>query len=384
MKTNIFLISFLIVGLTAKSQQTITKTFVHNSVTRSYIIYIPAIYNGIKPVPLVFNFHGYTMSASQQMTLCDFRPVADTAGFILVHPQGTLFNGNTHWNVGGWTNGSTADDIGFTNAMIDTIASHYNINLSKVYSTGFSNGGFFSFELACQLGNRIAAIGSVSGSMTPETYNNCNPKRPVPIIQIHGTTDNTILYNGMSYSKPIATTLAYWVNYNQTNINPIITSLPNLNTTDGSTVELYAYLNGNRCSSVKHYKVLGGGHEWPGSWGNMDINSSAEIWRFLRQYDLNGCTPVGINEPPIFSNISVSPNPSKDFIKLIYTVANVGVYDVIIYNSLGQRVISKHVSQNQIGTTTEIINLTELKSGMYFLQLTGMGSTIAVKIFKSE
>ncbi len=83
---------FLFATLYTNAQQIINETMLHHGVTREYIVYIPAIYDGLNPVPLLFNFHGYGMSANDQMTVLNMRAVADTAGFIIVYPQGTL-----HW-----------------------------------------------------------------------------------------------------------------------------------------------------------------------------------------------------------------------------------------------------------------------------------------------
>ena len=142
------LIFILLFPYFAFSQQTISDSIVHNNVTRYFTTYIPAVYNSSIPVPLLFNFHGYTSNASQQMWYGDFRSIADTANFLLVHPQGGVDStGNTHWNVG-W-NGSIGDDIGFTAALIDSLSAEYNINQDRIYSTGMSNGGFMSFNLAC-------------------------------------------------------------------------------------------------------------------------------------------------------------------------------------------------------------------------------------------
>lgn len=95
-------------------QQTITKTIEHDGMNRSYIIYIPDTYSSSDTVPLLLNFHGYTSNANEQMVYGDFRSIADENGFIVVHPEGSLFNGATHWNVGGFTIGSTVDDVDFT------------------------------------------------------------------------------------------------------------------------------------------------------------------------------------------------------------------------------------------------------------------------------
>jgi len=149
---------------------TINGSIEHNGMDRSYILYVPESYDGTKAVPLVLNFHGYTSNAKDQMNYGDFRPLADKEGFIVVHPQGTLLDGKTHWNVGGWTLASKVDDVAFTEALLDHLSSEYKIDAKRVYSTGMSNGGYMSFLLACQLSNRIAAVASVTGSMTPQIF----------------------------------------------------------------------------------------------------------------------------------------------------------------------------------------------------------------------
>ena len=154
--------------LSADAQQTINASIINGGIQRDYILYVPANYTGTAAVPLLLNFHGLTSNATQQMFYGDFRSIADTAGFIIVHPEGTLDNnGDTHFNVG-W-GASTVDDVAFSSALIDFISAQYNINQDRVYSTGMSNGGFMSFKLACELSNRIAGIASVTGSILPLT-----------------------------------------------------------------------------------------------------------------------------------------------------------------------------------------------------------------------
>jgi polyhydroxybutyrate depolymerase len=161
-----------------------------------------------------------------------------------------------------------------------------------------SNGGFLSFLLAGQISSRIAAIASVTGSMTPETYNDSNPQHPTPILQMHGTADGFVYYNGTDWSEPIEDVLQYWVDYNNCNATPTITALPDLDPNDGSTVELHVYVEGDNGVSVVHYKIIGAGHTWPGNSGaNRDIDASEEIWNFFSRYDINGLIiPVGIED----------------------------------------------------------------------------------------
>jgi len=294
--------------------ETIYGTIMHDGLQREYILYVPSSYTGDEPAPLVFNFHGYGSNASEQMWYGDFRPIAAGAGFLIVHPEGTLFNGVTHWNVGGWTSGSTVDDIGFTEALIDFLSSEYNIDSTRVYSTGMSNGGFMSFLLTCQLSEKFAAIASVTGSMTPETYNDCNPQHPTPILQIHGTSDSTVPYGGSLWSKSIDDVIQYWVDNNHCNPTPTITALPDTDPTDGSTVEHIVYYDGDHDVNVEHFKVIGGGHTWPGNaFGggstNYDMDASEEIWSFFSRYDINGLTDL--------ARLLVGPGPDADNAPLV-------------------------------------------------------------------
>ncbi|MCP4484210.1 MAG: hypothetical protein GY823_06580, partial [Flavobacteriaceae bacterium] len=122
------------------AQQTINGSVFHDGIQRDYILYIPAIYDGSADFPLVLNFHGFGSNANEQMFYGDFRDIADTEGFLLVHPQGTILNGLQYWNVGSpGSSGSTIDDVGFTEALIDELANLYTINLDRVYATGMSN-----------------------------------------------------------------------------------------------------------------------------------------------------------------------------------------------------------------------------------------------------
>lgn len=270
------------------------KTININGVTREFILYIPSSYNSTDTVPLMLNFHGWTMSASDQMNLSDMRALAESEKFILVYPQGTKFRnrfyGSTHWNVGSWTTGSTSDDIGFVDKLIDHMSVNYNIDLERIYACGYSNGGFFSHELACNLSNKIAAIGAVSANMSTRTKDNCNPSHPIPVVTVSGTNDNEVSYDGTNFEGQIShnEVLNYWINYNQTDVSPIISDLPNINNTDGSIVKLYQYKNGNNNVEIEHYKVINGGHDWPGTLGNMDIDANSIIWRFVSQFDING------------------------------------------------------------------------------------------------
>lgn len=373
-----------IVHFNIGAQQTITDSIVHDGLTREYILYVPANYTGTSAVPLLFNFHGYTSNANDQMWYGDFRPIADTAGFIIIHPQGTLDGtGTTHFNVG-W-GGSTVDDVDFTSALIDSISAQYNINQDRVYSTGMSNGGFMSFRLACELSDRIAGIASVTGSILPATLNNCNALHSTPIMQIHGTSDATVPYNGgAGWTEPITSLVDYWANFNNCDLTPLIENVPDINTSDGTTVEKYSYLNGDNCTEVIHYKVANGSHTWPGTFftsagTNHDINASLEIWKFLSQYDMNGlinCSSIGIEEKSETNGIAVYPNPANDRVQIE------GLQNL----NQPQQLTITDISGAEIYSTEkpdQIIDVSELASGVYYININHSAGDVSIKFVKN-
>ena len=309
------LLAFLIcLPLFTFGQQTINASITHGSLQRDYILYVPASYSAGNEAPLLFNFHGYTSNAWQQAFYSNFNTVADDEGFIIVYPEGTLDNtGTSHWNVG-W-GGSTVDDIGFTSALIDSISADYSINQDRVYSTGMSNGGFMSYQLACELSDRIAAIASVTGSMNMGWFNSCNPNHPMPIMEIHGTADGNVPY------ATIPSIMDFWANFNNCNSSAIITNVPNTSTTDGCTAEHQIWENGNNGSTVEHYKIIGGEHSWPGALfpngvTNQDIDASEKIWEFFSKYDING-----LISPTSISNITNDKLPN--LIKIVDVLGRV-------------------------------------------------------------
>ena len=260
---------------------------IFDEIPREYTVYIPENYNHSIPTPILFAFHGFGGSNNYIMNSAGFNEIADEENFIVVYPQGSLIlNLFAHWNVGGFTQISNTDDVAFVDYLISSLSQMYNINLDRVYATGMSNGGFMSFLLACQLSNKIAAIASVTGSMTTQTLNECDPQREVPILQIHGTNDPIVPYNGIQeWNTPIDNVLDYWVLNNQCSPNPEINDLEDINNDNGFTVQEIIYNNGLNGSIVKHFKVNGGTHVW---FQDEDINSSSLIWEFFSNYDMNG------------------------------------------------------------------------------------------------
>jgi polyhydroxybutyrate depolymerase len=362
----------ILLSFSCFSQQTINGTMMHDGIARTYKLYVPAIYSGNTAVPLLFNFHGYTSNSNEQMFYGDFRNIADTANFLVVHPQGTLdANNTTHFNVG-W-GGSSVDDLGFTEALLDSLSAAYSIDQNRIYAVGMSNGGFMSFRLACDLSAKIAAVGSVTGSMLPSTLLNCNASHPMPVIQIHGTTDATVPYIGSTgWTAPIENVLNHWATFNNCSPVPTIVNVPNTNTSDGSTVEKYTYDNGDNCSKVVHFKVTNGQHTWPGSIFNLagtnyDINASVEVWNFISKYDIFGlitCNPAQVDEQKGSVDFQVFPNPSNKSIQVDLKTAESSSYE--IYSLCGQLLKSGSISMN-----SSEIDISNLHPQGYLLKIGG-------------
>ena len=258
------------------------QTIVHDGIEREYILYVPNSYDGTSVVPLLLNFHGFGGSASEFINDADMRAEAEANSFILVYPQGSCLNGASHWNpcpIDG-DNKSTADDVGFVEAMISEISSQYTIDMERIYAAGYSNGGMMAYGLANYKSDLIAAVASVSGAML-----NCTgpTSHPMPVVHLHGTSDAVVSYNGSNDWNSVQSTLDYWTSFNNTISTPTI----NVDTTGGMTIEHYVYSQGDNSVSVEHYKYIGGDHVWFNEL-YQGQNASNLVWSFMSKYDING------------------------------------------------------------------------------------------------
>lgn len=354
-------LTFLLLTAFAASingQQNIDQTLTHDGIERAYTVHLPTGFTLDQSRPLVINMHGFTSNRQQQQFYAGMDPVADANNFIVVYPDGI----GAAWNVG-WSFGSTADDVGFISALIDQLNTDYNVDLNRVYSTGMSNGGFMSYVLACELSDRITAIASVTGGMVPGTPANCNPERTVPIMEIHGTADGTVPYNGSFIVVPTEETVAFWVDKNNCNATPTITSVPNVSTNDGSTAENFLYTDCDGNTTVELYKITGGGHTWPGASvlvgvTNQDFAASEEIWRFFSQFQLDGM-PNSTLELLHADAVSIYPNPFAEQLRVVaddlLSISVLSLDGKLIFRQLADR-----------GNT---VNTAALKPGVYLVRV---------------
>jgi len=164
---------------------------------RPAMVVVPADYDPTTPTPLLFLLHGYSASAAVQDLYFNLSSVTRELGVILVLPDGTEDRrGNQFWNADerccdfGRTG---VDDVAYLTGLLDEVETHYNVDTERVYFYGHSNGGYMSYRMACDLGDRVTAIASLAGATRTDDAD-CVRSRPVSVLQVHGTLDPTILY----------------------------------------------------------------------------------------------------------------------------------------------------------------------------------------------
>jgi polyhydroxybutyrate depolymerase len=358
MKKLILLLSMPLLSLGLFAQYTMHQ-FNYQGVNREYLLYVPAHYDSSQATPFVFVLHGLGDTITNFKGI-NMNLVADTGNFIFALPQAltdTVLTGATAWNSGagefGLTLNPNVDDVGFLNAIIDSVSLYYNIDQTRVYSSGFSMGGFMTNRLGCELNNRIAAIASVSGTIGNGIT--CNPTRDVPACHFHGTADQTVNYTGDRYGLDAEALVAYWRTHDQCDSTASsIDTLPQ-HINDGHTYIHYTWPNGNYGTEVEFYKVINGVHEWI---DDANINYSVEIWKFFMRFKW---APQVSAITDMYNTISaeVYPNPAND--KLVIRTGNFTPQTISIYNLSGQLVQEVKFSPE--------VNIRRLNPGAYFIEI---------------
>jgi len=360
------------------AQSNILDSIPHQSYQRKFMVHFPPNFSTATERPLVINLHGGSGNMLSAQGFSQLNPVSDQNDFIVAWPQGIgqAQSGGFTWADGRNTSADQAgiDDIGFIDKLVDTLTIRYNVDTNKIYICGFSNGGFMVQRLACQLPNRFAAMASLGSSMDTELYKTCSPSHPIPMAFFNGTADPAMPYGGGAMQNPLVTpvvpvdtTVQYWVdNNNCTNANPVF-NFPNTFSTDNSTAELYRYTDCDCNADVYFYKLINGGHTWPGVYiasqasvlgnTNRDIHASEELWDFFDNYSL--CQNiVGLNENRIELDLKVYPNPANSVVQIDFGNYQSN-FTVFLYTQLG-----KLISRNE---NERIITLRHLSNGIYFL-----------------
>jgi polyhydroxybutyrate depolymerase len=195
-------------------------------------VFVPSSYDGSTAVPLVILLHGYSATGNLQELYFNLQDQAEEKGFLYVHPDGLKdAQNNQFWNASDaccdFAN-TGVDDSAYLASLVDEISAQYAVDAKRVFFVGHSNGGFMSYRMACDHADKIAAIVSLAGAMPLDT-SLCQPSAPVAVLQIHGTADDTILYDGgstLSKYPSAQQSVDAWVNSNGCNKTPDLSSPP--------------------------------------------------------------------------------------------------------------------------------------------------------------
>ena len=254
---------------------------------REYIYFKPS--NAPENYPLVFVCHGYSGTAEGIMNYSHFNDLAIEYGFAVCYPQGIEdSDGYTFFNVGyDFQNNETVDDVAYLEDLIDLFSIDNSIDTDKVFCTGMSNGGDFCYLLACEASDAFQGVAPISGMIMQDIMDICSPYQNIGILEIHGTQDYVTYYYGDEQNQDgwgaypsIPATIDFFVDMYNLELNST-GNFPNSVTNDGSSVSFEKYGVDEECAKVWLYTVNGGGHDWPGAYGNMDIDASREAWLFF-------------------------------------------------------------------------------------------------------
>ncbi len=265
-------------------------------------VYVPTTFDGTL-LPVVINWHGLGSDGPQQALFTDYEALAEREGFIAVHPTGTPGPGD---NRNSWEliqlDIPNRDDIAFANDLIDQLIADFCVDESRVYSTGMSNGGFFTSRLLCDMADRIAAGVSVAGLSHPDE---CDPSRAVPFMAFHGTADLVVPFAGGESSllegEATEDFTEFFAQVMPDEFSEFAADFgcelePEVSEIGVETIR-YDYLGCDDDVPLIFYEVTEGGHTWPSSplgpllldtlgYTTTDVDATADGWAFMSQFSL--------------------------------------------------------------------------------------------------
>lgn len=298
---------FVALSLLSPCVDTKDRTIERGGRQRTYRLHVPRVYSKGNPVPLVIVLHGLGANGKITEALTGFTPLADKHGFAVVYPDG-LMSMWRFWEAGGpiakskvaRAKPARADDVGFIEDLIERLVSDGTVDRQRVYVTGISNGAYMTHRLACDLGDKIAAIAPVAGTMAKPMALSLKPSRVIPVAYFHGTEDKLVGVGGTDFLSKQAFSLsademaAWWAKHNDCIATPVVERLAD-KSADGTTVLRKSFAAGKGGAPVVYYEIQGGGHTWPGGHfqpegllgkTTADINASEVIWEFFSKYQL--------------------------------------------------------------------------------------------------
>lgn len=285
----------------AKEESFLARQVQVDTLSRTFYVYLPKN-TAAEKRPVLLAYHGAGGTALGLEKISGLSTLAEEKGFVLVYPEGI----NNRWNDGRANHNSDIADTAFFDAILQTIKGEFKIDPARVYVTGMSNGGLFSFRLACERSNQIAAIAPVVANLGADLSKQCKPSRPLSVLQIVGENDPLMHTEGGQITGPFGAkklglalsakeTLGFWTKANGCSAKALAHEVGKTGA-DGTSVEqtTFACAQGTQVSQVI---IHGGGHTWPKGWQYMkawiigktsqQLDANRAIWNFVSAHSLS-------------------------------------------------------------------------------------------------
>ena len=235
-------------------------------------VYLPDGYAPGTPIPLLLLLHGYSSSGPAVESYVGYLSLVDSRRFAYAFPSGRVDAfGQRFWTATNaccnlFNQGGPNDDSSYLRTLIERIRQSVDVDDARIWLAGHSNGGFMSYRMACDHSDLIAGIVSLAGATYADPAA-CGARGPVHVLQIHGTSDNVILYGGGSlsgraYPGAIATTQA-WATNDGCDSSLVVTTLGTLDLVGGPDLETDVLRYASRCDipgSAEHWRINGASH----------------------------------------------------------------------------------------------------------------------------
>lgn len=240
--------------------------------SRSFDVYVPAGLDASDIRPIVFFWHGYGGSPAKIVDFAQPNQMADKTKYILAYPKGTGIIAG--FNGAGCCPLIGADDVGFFKNIVSWLTSNMCGDSNNVFSAGFSNGGFMSNRLACEVSDMVKAIAVHSGSMGKDFQ--CSPTKGIPALLLHGDADPTVPYFGNGQWKSFSELAQTWSDFNQCGSEA--------NAHSGYVSQKTECIRYDACARdgvpLEFCTVQGLAHAWSGS-GDFEIDATTHIFEFF-------------------------------------------------------------------------------------------------------
>lgn len=335
-------------------------SFERDGHTRTYRVFIPQ--NTDAGASLILNLHGYGMSGITMYNMnCDFHYRGDTSHCYVVYPD-ALINSKAarSWNDGCndvYIDGVVAypavevDDVGFLSALIDTMCERYQIDTNQVFCSGISDGGWMTFLLAAEIGDRIKKIAPGLAQLAYSTADSLSDASPIPVMMINETESEIVpYYEGLDTVYSIPEAIDILRSLNQCTSAPDSIEMPDIDPNDGFTATCFSYKS-DIDNDIFLFRMNGMHHEWPG-WSahfptppHGDITATDYIWDFFMNDSFKVKSHIWARSMEIGPKLYM--NPGTDSLHIVCD----------FYNKEGHAFTAYAILENSEGTLIDSFEL---------------------------